>query len=268
MAPATGQACGDVPRVATHPAGGIGRGLDARLLFVRGAPAAASMISQHEAEPSDAERPLYASRREAGRLLGARVAGRGFASPVVVALPGSGALLASEVALALRAPLEVFVPCRSEHAPGLAGCLCSRLRATPAQRELVEALALASAERGGADLRLELAELRRREQACRGGRPPLALSGRSAILVDEGADGAGALRACTARLRGEAARRVVLALPAADVAAVGELSGMADEVVPLFVLRALPGRLWGDERAAASDDEVAAQVERCARAAT
>lgn len=226
------------------------------------------MITQHEPERSEAERPLYASRREAGRLLGARVAGRGFASPVVVALPGSAARLAAEVALALRAPLDVFVPCQSEHATSLAGCLCSRLRASRAPRDLLDALARASAERGGADLRPELALLRRREQACRGGRQPPPLGGRSALLVDDGQAAHGTLRAGVARLRGEAPRRVVLALPAVDLAAVQALEGMADEIVHLFVLRAMPGRLWGDEHAAVSDDEVAAQVERCAGSAS
>src|SRR5258705_486972 len=53
--------------------------------------------------------PVFRDRREAGRLLGARLAEEAFTNPHVLALPRGGVPVGYEVALALPAPLDVFV---------------------------------------------------------------------------------------------------------------------------------------------------------------
>ena len=51
----------------------------------------------------------FRDRRQAGKLLGARLPREALADPVVLALPRGGVPVAYEVAAVLGAPLEVFV---------------------------------------------------------------------------------------------------------------------------------------------------------------
>ena len=59
----------------------------------------------------------FRDRRDAGRHVAALLSGRALTRPVVFGLPRGGVPVAYEVALALRAPLEVFVS-RKIGAPG------------------------------------------------------------------------------------------------------------------------------------------------------
>ncbi len=68
--------------------------------------------------------PLFANRAEAGRRLGERLRGLGLERPVVYALPRGGVSVASEIAAALGAPLDLILvrklgaPCQAELALG------------------------------------------------------------------------------------------------------------------------------------------------------
>jgi putative phosphoribosyl transferase len=79
----------------------------------------------------------------------------------------------------------------------------------------------------------ERQEVVRRERAYRGSRPPLELTGRTVVLVDDGlATGAtmeAAIRACRAGRAG----RVIVAVPAAAPDSVARLEPLADEIVCL-----------------------------------
>lgn len=74
-------------------------------------------------------------------------------------------------------------------------------------------------------------ELRRRERAYRGDRPPVELSGRTAILVDDGLATGSSMRAAVKAVRQRGARRIVVAVPVAPADAVRELARLADDVV-------------------------------------
>src|SRR5690349_14787192 len=70
---------------------------------------------------------LYLDRADAGRRLAERVRAFASSSPVVLGLPRGGIPVAYEVALAVRAPLDVLVvrklgvPCQPELAMGAIG---------------------------------------------------------------------------------------------------------------------------------------------------
>ena len=59
----------------------------------------------------------FRNRRQAGRLLAARLGEDTFTDPVVLALPRGGVPVGYEVAVAMSAPLDVFVA-RKVGAPG------------------------------------------------------------------------------------------------------------------------------------------------------
>jgi predicted phosphoribosyltransferase len=77
----------------------------------------------------------------------------------------------------------------------------------------------------------ESAELTRRERQYRATRPPLAVAGRVALLVDDGLATGASARAAVAVARGLGASRVVVAVPVGAREAVRQLVDEADEVV-------------------------------------
>ncbi len=102
-------------------------------------------------------------------------------------------------------------------------------------------------------------ELDRRVERYRGGRPPLDVTGRTVILVDDGlATGLTDLAAVRA-LRHRGAGRIVVAVPVGSDDAVALLGGEADEVVCATIPRNLMsvGR-WYRDFSPVSDDEVIA----------
>jgi putative phosphoribosyl transferase len=76
-------------------------------------------------------------------------------------------------------------------------------------------------------------EIRRRTEAYRGGRPPVSVAGRVAVVVDDGVATGGTAVAAVRWARAAGASRVILAIPVAPAEAVGRLSKEADEVVTL-----------------------------------
>jgi putative phosphoribosyl transferase len=103
----------------------------------------------------------------------------------------------------------------------------------------------------------ERGELERREEALLGGRPPLPVEGRTAVLVDDGIATGATVRAALAALAERGVRRTVLACPVAPTETVRVLEREADEVVclstpePFFAVGA-----WYRDFSPVSDHEV------------
>ena len=79
--------------------------------------------------------------------------------------------------------------------------------------------------------RREQAELERREKLYRAGRPPLDLTGRTAVIVDDGLATGATARAAVQVARHLGARRVVVAVPVGSQDAYEMLAAEADQVV-------------------------------------
>lgn len=176
----------------------------------------------------------FADRRTAGRELAAALEHLRGEDLVVLGLPRGGVPVAYEVATALQAPLDVVVvrklglPGQPELAMGAVGeggvvVLNEQIlelgRVGPQELEPVRAR--------------EAAEVQQRARRFRGssGREPL--TGRTAVLVDDGiATGATARAACVV-VRAQGAARLVVAVPVAPPSAVEQMRAVADEVVCL-----------------------------------
>lgn len=176
---------------------------------------------------------LFRDRNEAGRELArllSAYAGRG--DVIVLALPRGGVPVASEIARALDAPLDVFLV-RKLGVPGHEELAMGAIASGGAQvldSEVVRAYRISEQEVNRVTA-IERRELDRRERVYRGGRPPLALRGRTAILVDDGLATGSSMRAALAALHPLEPARTVVAVPVAPRSTVFDLKNLADEIV-------------------------------------
>ena len=176
---------------------------------------------------------IFADRIDAGERLAKDLADLAGSEYVVLAIPRGGVIVGEVIARELGAPLDVVVP-RKIGAPGnpelAIGAVAPGIRVLDPR--MVGALGVTDRylEREIAE---QEAEIERRQQAYRGGRPPQPVEGRVAIVVDDGvATGSTAVAALRwARARG--AERVVLAVPVAPPQSLDRLRAEADEVVVL-----------------------------------
>jgi putative phosphoribosyl transferase len=211
--------------------------------------------------------PAFADRIEAGRALGAALAGyAGRADVVVLGLPRGGVPVAAEVARAIGAPLDVLLVRKlgAPNQPELAVGAIAEDGVTLVNDDILASLGL---DRRAIEhaIAVERPELERRLGAYRGGRPAVDVAGHTAIVVDDGlATGASMEAACRA-LAARGVARLVVAVPVAAPDACQRLRAFADEVVA--VVTPMPfwavGAWYGDFRQI-TDEEV---VETLAAAA-
>jgi predicted phosphoribosyltransferase len=201
----------------------------------------------------------YENRYDAGRRLAlslSEYAGR--PDVTVLALPRGGVPVGFEIARALRVPLDVFVV---------------RKLGVPGQPEF----AMGAIASGGAlvldpqtisDLRIprdaveqviarERAELARREELFRGSRPPVDVSGRAVILVDDGLATGSTMQAAIAALRKEAPASIIVAVPVGSHEACGAIGAVTDGCLCAMI----PDRfyavgLWYEDFSETTDAEV------------
>lgn len=174
----------------------------------------------------------FEDRRDAGRKLAAALSKEASGNTIVLALPRGGVPVAYEVALALDAPLDVFVV-RKLGVPGheelAMGALASGglivLNDEIVRDRNISAEAIADVARA------ETHELTRREQAYRGGRPPVNVAEKTVIIVDDGLATGATMRAAIRALRKGTPVRIVVAVPTAAPETCAAIAEEADETV-------------------------------------
>jgi putative phosphoribosyl transferase len=207
----------------------------------------------------------FRDRAHAGRCLGSLLSGYARRDDVVVlALARGGVPVGLEIARMLGAPLEVFVV-RKLGVPGheeLAfGALASGgvrvlnqdvVRQLGLRSNLIDAIS--DRERG---------ELERRERLYRGERLPIALSGRTVIVVDDGLATGASMRAAIAAVRVQAPARIVVAVPTAAAETCSLLRTEVDELVsPLTPEKFQAVSLWYDYFEQLTDADVRELLEK------
>jgi predicted phosphoribosyltransferase len=174
----------------------------------------------------------FADRRDAGRRLAGLLERLVDDDVVVLGLPRGGVPVAFEIALALSAPLDVIVVRKlgAPHQPELAMGAIGEDGVRVVDDGVVRSVGATDAEIAAIEVR-ERAELARRARQFRGDVAPVAIKGRTAVIVDDGiATGSSARVACRI-VRARGASRLVLAVPVAPERWTRELRGEADEFV-------------------------------------
>ena len=151
---------------------------------------------------------------------------------IVLGLARGGIPVAWEVAAALHAPLDAFIV-RKLGAPGheefAVGALASGGRVV-VNDDVVRGLRVSPQELRAIAER-EGRELIRREAAYRDGRPPVDVTGKTVILVDDGLATGASMFAAVQALREAEPAHIVIAVPAAPESTCREFAGLVDDVV-------------------------------------
>ena len=175
----------------------------------------------------------FANREEAGQLLAEKLLDyTGRDDVIVLGLPRGGVPVAFEVAQRLRVPLDVFIV-RKLGVPGFeelaVGAIASGgvrvlnedvARSLPNAEEVIESITAR-----------ETAELQRREESYRDGRPAPELGGKTVILVDDGLATGATMRAAVAALRQRDVARIVVAAPVGAPETCREFEHEVDEII-------------------------------------
>jgi len=206
------------------------------------------------------------NRDKAGEMLADELAAYADQKNVVVlALPRGGVPVAAKIADALKAPLEIFVvrklgvPGHRELAMGAIASGGARVMNT----DVVGSMGISDEkiEKVAAE---EKDELERRERQYRGDRGPLALSGKTVILVDDGVATGATMRVAIKALRELEPRKLVVAVPVAPPDTCEVLEDEVDELV--CPLRPSPFRaigLWYDDFPQVDDEAVKRLLGAC-----
>lgn len=201
----------------------------------------------------------FKNRRDAGRILAQRLCKYAGRSDVVVfALPRGGVPVASEVALALNAPLDIFLvrklglPGHEELAIGAIATGGVRVL----NEEIIHALNIPE-EVIDLVAQQELKELERRERSYRGDRPALDVWNKTVILIDDGLATGASMRAAVLGVRAQNPARIVIAVPTAPPESCNALEFQVDEIVCSITPKPFLGvGKWYEDFSQITDEQV------------
>jgi len=175
---------------------------------------------------------VFADRRDAGRRLAAALEHLRERHPVIIAVPRGGVVVGREVAAQLRAPVDVIVP-RKLRAPFNAELAIGAVAeggAVYIEEETARGVSGTYVEQ---EIAAQRAEIARRVDVYRGGRPMVNVTGCTAIVIDDGIATGATMVAALRAVRACRPAHLVAAVPVAPPEGLVRLAKEADEVVCL-----------------------------------
>ncbi len=176
--------------------------------------------------------PIFENRFDAGRQLAEKLSQYKNESVIVLAIPNGGLPIGLQVALALGAELDVVVarklpiPLRPE---GGFGAVADD-GTTILNHELVRSLGLTPTQITYQTAQVRN-DIRRRSLAYRNNRPLSVVTGKTAIIVDDGLASGYTMMAAIESVRRRRPARIIAAVPVASEMAIRTVSKAADRVI-------------------------------------
>src|SRR3989344_4929526 len=175
---------------------------------------------------------MFADREEAGRQLAAKLSNYRGTDAVILALPRGGVVVGEKIAQELSIPLDIIAVRKIGHpnAPEFAlGAVDEHgtqiLNETEAMEVDPEWLKQETAR--------EMEEAKRRSSVYRGGKKALPLTGKRAIIVDDGVATGYTMRLAIKAVKAQRPARIITAAPVSSVEAAENISNEADEFITL-----------------------------------
>jgi putative phosphoribosyl transferase len=201
----------------------------------------------------------FRDRADAGRYLAELLQKyAGDSDTLVLGLPRGGVVVAFEVARGLGAPMDIFLV-RKLGVPGYEELAVGAIASggiLVINQDVAQSIRISQARIKEIATK-EAKELKRREQAYRGNRPPIEVEGRTIIIVDDGLATGATMRAAVDALRKQNPHKIVVAVPVASIEACEEFRTKADDIVcgitPAY-FNAVGA--WYDDFGQTSDEEV------------
>lgn len=184
----------------------------------------------------------FTNRKEAGEQLANALERFRKEDTVVIALPRGGVEVALPICRRLKAPMTLLLvrklglPAQPELAMG---AIVDGEKPVTVRNENVIGFSGVDQDEFDAVAARELMEIHRRNKLYFGGRDPVPIEGRVAIVVDDGIATGATVRAAIKGLKARNPARIVLAVPVASQEALDMLRDEVDEVVVLEGLSAL-----------------------------
>lgn len=177
---------------------------------------------------------------------------------LVLALPRGGVPVAYQIARALHVPLDLFIV-RKLGVPGYEELAMGALAMNNVQIFNQEIVKLYNINQKQIDavIKREQEELDRRMRAYRGDRPPLAIAGKTIILVDDGVATGATLKVAIKAIRSQKPKKLIVAVPVADPKISQEIAALVDEFYcPLQPSHLQAVGAWYTDFSQTSDEEV------------
>lgn len=178
---------------------------------------------------------VFEDRYDAGRALVPALRDRALNNPIIIGLPRGGVPVAYEIALALKAPLDI-ITVRKLGAPSRPELAIGAIASGGIQvlnEELIARIPGLDESVIETIVTNEMRELSRRERLYRGDRPFPDLRRREVVLVDDGMATGATMRAAAEAVLSQEPSKLLVAVPTASKEAVQPLEEMVDDVVCL-----------------------------------
>lgn len=179
---------------------------------------------------------IFADRTEAGRLLAQVIAEKRYTDPIVLALPRGGVPVAFEVARVIGAPMDLILV-RKIGTPGqpelaLGAVVDGEIPQCVVNKDIKTQAHVSDAELEREKQR-QIEEIDRRRALYLQGRDRLSVSGKTAIVVDDGIATGATARVALRALRKAGPAKLVLAVPVAPAETLRSFSDEVDELLCL-----------------------------------
>ena len=177
---------------------------------------------------------MFASREKAGYLLAKELVKEAVGRVVVLGIPRGGVIIAQKVASVLKVPFSIIIAKKlaAPSNPELAiGAIGNSRNSLFLNKSLVQSLGL-DERYINVEMRLKMAEVERRRREFLLGKE-VDLSGKKAIIVDDGVATGATMMAAIKQARSDGAKKVIVATPVISRNALKRLQKEADQVIYL-----------------------------------